>query len=172
MKRCPQTVAAVLIAGPILTAACEQTTSVPQPAPPTELAVEAGVVMRSGDIRRAARVPLRLLDADFGALLTSGTRQNMKIELLMWNLRRATGGGSATEEDRQRYEMYETFLAQHTVATATTDFDGRATMTAANGEYFLFAVYEFLQNAVVWHVPVQLSGDRTMLVLDNGNMTP
>ena len=163
--------------GLTVTAACVNSSQLPVQTPPSELAVEAGVWLNNGDIRRAAaRMPLTLLDADFGALLTSGTRQNMKIELMMWRAMRSVPANEATDqwepEMRVRIESYEAFLKQHTVATATTDFDGKAIINAAPGKYFLFAFYDVLQNTVVWNLPVQLPGRRTTLVLDNGNMTP
>jgi hypothetical protein len=36
---------------------------------PAQLSIEAGVVMKSGDVKRVARTEFLLLDADFGAML-------------------------------------------------------------------------------------------------------
>ena len=41
-------------------------------AAPTELSLEAGVLLRNGDVKRVARTPVMLLNADFGEKVSAG----------------------------------------------------------------------------------------------------
>jgi hypothetical protein len=139
---------------------------------PAELSIEAGVLLRSGDIKRVARTPVVLLNADFGEKL---------LQVRPKGLRNVQLQAAAYLASKRYLEMarkpltsdvlqMDDFLNASTVATAVTDFDGKATISVPPGEYFVFSVFELADKYIVWSVPVHLKAGTNAIVLDQNNI--
>jgi hypothetical protein len=143
-------------------------------ATPVSLSVEAGVLLRNGDLKRVARTPLMLLNEDFGAALLRAYPKGKRSVYLQGQVYLATKkfqevGGKVGKEQAAAVLQINEFIKAHTVATAITDFDGKATIPAPPGDYFLFGVFEIGDEAAIWNVPVQLQDGNKSVVLDQNN---
>ena len=147
-----------------------------KPAASARLVVEAGVVTQSGDVKRVARTPFWLLNADFGAMLVetigASTSKSVKGNVQIFRLGQqvvAEGLADDTPELRRQVSEAEAFLKKHTVAAATTDFEGKAAFTVRPGRYFLFGAFSIFNDTIVWNMPVTVKAGSTDLILDQSN---
>jgi hypothetical protein len=145
---------------------------------PALLSIEAGVLTPSGDIKRVARTRFLLLDADFSpklAELMKGSKPGyFALKYQTFDVfRQMAAAGAGTDligEDMKRMvEEGDAFLKEHTVATATTDFDGKATFTVRPGRYFLLGLFRVMKSTIVWNLPVTLKSGPNGAILDQDN---
>jgi hypothetical protein len=76
-------------------------------------------------------------------------------------------GGKPDKNDLAFLNEAETFMKEHTIASAMTDFDGEAVLQAKAGDYILFCDAE---SDVVWHTPVHLKPGNNPVFLDQNNL--
>jgi hypothetical protein len=148
---------------------------------PADVSIEAGLVLPNGDVRRLARTPLVLLDADLGSQLSQQAQRQhprrrisndpgvyLRLFLALRDL--AATGGSLSVTDVQYVYEAGAFIKAHTVESVTTDFDGKATFQTRPGDYFLFCSLPSEGKDIVWHLPVHLRSGKNSLVLDQNNL--
>jgi hypothetical protein len=139
---------------------------------PAELSVQAGVVLRNGEIRKVARTPLVLLNADFASRLLEVYSKGVRDAGLQGGLYMATKhliamGQRPGSEPEKKVQQMDDFVKTHTVATAITDFDGKATIQAPPGDYCLYAYFE--TGLALWSVPVTIRTGKNEIILDHNN---
>jgi hypothetical protein len=137
------------------------------------LTVEAGVVLQNGEVRRAARIPLRLMDSDFILAIRQqklgGTTAHASFLSFMITKEAVAGGVVADPETRKAITELESALSTHTIAAATTDFDGKATLSAPPGKYLLFGSVNHQGKTILWNLPVELAPGPNRVILDQNN---
>jgi hypothetical protein len=142
-----------------------------------EVSIEVGLV-ENLQVRRVARVPIVLLDADLATQLVEQFKRefprrrpnpNAGVYLALFSaLRRLRDvGGKPDKKDLASLNETETFVKEHTIASAMTDFDGKAMLQAKAGDYFLFCD---AGSDVIWHTPVHLNPGKNSVVLDQNNL--
>ena len=153
---------------------------------PAQLTIEVGVVMKSGDVKRVARTEFLLLDADFGAMLvervtfspSAGQSQFSAASNALATLRTmlenpasfAPLGDKAHEDARRTVAAVDVFLKQHTVAKATTNFEGNAKFPdLPAGPYYLLGSAKIFDTDILWYVPTRLQAGANQVVRDNQN---
>ncbi|HXG69775.1 MAG TPA: hypothetical protein VNJ04_04085 [Gemmatimonadaceae bacterium] len=143
----------------------------PQAGATAELSIEAGVQLRNGDVKRVARTLITLLDADFGdkllAVHPTGIR-NVQLQTALYLTTKRLAEMERKPSSEQTRQMGE-FLKTHTIASAMTDFDGKAIISAPPGKYFVFCAFELGAQYVVWSVPVELKSGKQAVILDHNN---
>jgi hypothetical protein len=144
-------------------------TPTPAPAPtPAEstLAIEAGLIFKSGDVKPVARATFYLLDADAETILREAAFSHD-----------ATGSSMAViismilGLDDPKYNAVKATFAKHVVAQQVTDFGGKAKFSSLQpGVRFLFGQYSVGRTSAVWYQTVDLKpGMDLALTLDNDN---
>jgi hypothetical protein len=132
------------------------------------LTIEAGLVYQSGDTKPVTRTTFYLLDEDLEVILKSagltGYSTSPAVIGVELDLLRVSGKSA-------EYDRIMAAIAQHTVASETTDFGGKAKFTALKpGVRFLYGNYSVGRNRAVWHMKLEIKpGTDTALVLDNDN---
>ncbi len=158
-------------------------TATPTPAPtPTigSLSVEAGLIYESGDVKPVARTTFILLDEDLRIILKPFGETPGTLGSMMDLLRHISEGSSTTidkehqEKARAEYSQIKSAVESHIVATATTDFSGKAKFESlAPGIRFVYGEFRVGDERVAWNVKVELAaGKDAALILDNSNRSP
>ena len=70
------------------------------------------------------------------------------------------------------HEDPSTWSRVRLVATAVTDFDGKTTVQAPPGDYFVFGTFDTGRNSVVWIVPITLKSGKNAIVLAMASNIP
>ena len=148
---------------------------------PAEVSIDAGLVLKDGGVRRPARVPIILLDADLGSQLSQQTQRQhphrrisndagvyLRLFLALRDL--AATGGTVSITDVQYVYEAGAFIKAHTAKSVTTDSDGKATLQTRPGDYFLFCSLPSEGKHIVWHLPVHLRSGKNSVVLDQNNL--
>jgi hypothetical protein len=79
-------------------------------------------------------------------------------------------GGNAYEDARRTVAAVDAFLIQHTVAKATTNFEGTVTFPdVPAGPYHLLGSFTVFDTDTFWCVPTRLQAGANQVVLDNQN---
>ena len=170
MRKAILAAAAAVMAVVAAAQAAEQAT----PTGTANVIIEAGVMMQSGDLKRAARTEFRLLKADFGDFLVKRQTEKTSAEtqILWFNVSRMMVSARLTEPGEIMTSTVaegEAFLKKHTVATITTDFDGKATVNVPPGQYFVLGSFKVFKNTVVWNLPLELNAGSNRIILDHNN---
>lgn len=146
------------------------------------LAIETGLVFDTGEVARVARTQFYLLDKDLKDVLTetgfidsttgnaiSDAVAGRKSQIEQYASLQGQKKRFGTTKDE--LTKAEEAIKQHSIATMTTDFDGKGSFTATKtGQYFLFG-FTFIDSWVlVWNVPVDLKTGSQSLILDQNNV--
>ncbi|HKR13802.1 MAG TPA: prealbumin-like fold domain-containing protein [Pyrinomonadaceae bacterium] len=139
----------------------------PQPAAPTTgtLAMEAGIIYKSGGNQPVGRTEFRLLDADLESLISgAGLRADRGIDLVStWAIKRRYNADATLLQ-------IEEAIKQHTVQSVTTDFNGKAQFdNLPPAKYFVYGITETRRGFAVWSVPVEIKAGQNSVVLDQNN---
>lgn len=152
-------VAAIIVSGEAIAEAAA-------PATPTTLAIEAGIIYKSGGNQPVARIEFRLLDVDFASLLSAGgLPPDPNLDPI------ATWGAKTRypSEDPVLLRINEG-IKQHTTQSAITDFNGKAEFTDIKpGKYFIFARAQTRGGFAIWDLPIEIKGGRNSVLLDQNN---
>jgi len=147
-------------------------TKAPQKAPtaPTRsipkscaLSFEAGVVMKSGDVKRIAREDFYLLDQSFEQILGAKNLDKRPADLLVWGKIAPELGWKSPTADLPVPEW-----SKHVISRTISDFGGKGTLTAPPGTYWLFSYATIGKNAIFWNLKVALTANQS-ITLDNHN---
>lgn len=141
----------------------------PTPIPLSTLSIEAGLIYNNGDVKPVARTTFLLLDDDLLTILkpfgeTPGTLGS-KLDFL-----KTFSDSPKTKAD---YDQLKAAIQSHVIATATTDFSGRAKFESLTpGTRFVYGEFHVGSDRVAWNVRVELeAGKNTALTLDNNNQS-
>jgi hypothetical protein len=146
------------------------------------LSIETGLVFDTGEVVRVARTQFYLLDKDLKDVLTEAgftdattgnatsdavAGRESQIEQYASLQGRKKRFGTIKDELTKAEEA----IKQHSIATMTTDFDGKGSFAAIKtGQYFLFG-FTFIDDWVlVWNVSVDLKTGSQSLTLDQNNV--
>jgi hypothetical protein len=148
-----------------------QPSAAPSPTPAAaSLSIEAGLIYNSGDTKPVARTQFFLLDEDLRAILkpfgeTPGTLGS-KMDFLY--------AFSDSTKSKAEYDRIKAAVESHVIATATTDFNGKAKLTdLVPGTRFVYGEFHVGSNRVAWNLKVELkAGAETSIILDNSNRSP
>jgi hypothetical protein len=167
----------VRIAGNVLKIAMDEVAAIlfsestiaaaPQPAAPTTgtLAMEAGIIYKSGGNQPVGRTAFRLLDSDLESLISAaGLRADKGIDLVStWAIKRRYNTDAILLQ-------IEESIKQHTVQAVTTDFNGKAQFeNLPLAKYFVYGITETRRGFAVWSVPVEIKAGQNSVVLDQNN---
>lgn len=137
-----------------------------------ELSLEAGVLLRNGDLKKVPRTQFLVLDADMSVPLKSGFPLGGSTKA-SWNVmtafRNAPRQDKMTAETRGKIQAVDDFIKSHTITTITTDFDGKASAKLPPGDYFVFGTFGLAAETVLWNVPVHALAGANSLILDHNN---
>jgi hypothetical protein len=144
------------------------------------LSIEAGLIYESGDVKPVARTTFYLLDEDLRIILKPfhedvprvGRLGSRMDELL--SLSGDTGiEESYREKAKTKYSQIKSALESHIIATATTDFGGKARfLDLEPGTRFVYGEFHVGRERVAWSVRVELeAGKDTPVTLDNNNQS-
>lgn len=157
------------------------------------LAIEAGLVMQDGSVRRAARAEFSLVEKSVAALLMDQDPQGLShfstpglpdgdMEVNTYcGLTRSPAFRDMLMQDQPR-RVAASMAAQpairkYTVMTVQTDFNGKAVFENARaGRYWVFGCYEIgagsNASSFNWNVPVVVvAGATRSAILDQNNAT-
>lgn len=142
------------------------------------LALEAGLVYRSGDVKPVARTEFHLLDKELAQLLQdAGVRPPEKSIIA------GTGAGgnlafsfalaaryNSLPDNQPFYLAAMEAIKPHIVKTVTTDFSGKATIDVVPaGSYYLMGISATPRGFAFWNLPVEIKAGQNSLVLDQNN---
>lgn len=158
------------------------------------LSIEAGVIVKSGDVKTVARTQFYLLDKDLETILreagiknfVSGNSGGEQVSGIIGQDAGLLGSRLPRQElsYSRSYAMWSRFpnlygedltkaqeaLKPHIVATITTDFSGKGSASQIkSGNYHLVGTYRITNQAVFWYLPVEIKSGNQSLVLDNNN---
>lgn len=185
----------------LLIAACSQGTSVLDPksesASPSHaeagaLALEAGLILRSADVKPVARTDFFLLNrnleiileqSDYMAELPKDTKKVLDSMLttsqkhvgVLTMLVKFSGDDERKDVEvltRFRYSIGRAVAATRpfAVRSATTDFQGKARfIDVPPGSYYLFGYSNVGSSGAVWNVKIDIQPGENSVILDNNN---
>lgn len=133
--------------------------------------INVGVVMKSGDVKKAARTTFYLLDAEVDSLLAVN------------NISKPIDSGEGYHQSLAFASQYgiipkyaefqqnaTTVIRRHIKYSATTDFEGFASFGAVKpGIYWLYGVASLGKAGVVWDMKIELSNQGGYVSLDQHN---
>lgn len=156
------------------------------------LALEAGLVFNSGDVKPVSRLEFFLLKADPEALIRNReTFELFKNDTKAFDAK--YGGGFPGLTDQKTFESWSfheavlymgnpeirpTFavaatkaIVDNKVASTMTGFDGKGVFeNVPVGDYYIFANYKIGKQTAIWRVPVTIKAGANKIILDNNNM--
>lgn len=143
-------------------------TPAPTPTPLSTLSIEVGLIYDNGDVKPVARTTFYVLDEDMSVILKSvpdlidAERRSLLGPLLQLLI---------DTNDKAKYDAIIAAIKSHTVASATTDFGGKAKFSSLQpGVRFLYGEFNAGRNYAVWDMKIELKvGDNLALTLDNKN---
>jgi hypothetical protein len=152
------------------------------PAPPVKqtgvLALEAGLVYKSGDVKPVARTEFHLLDQDLVKILQdAGVTPKEGTSLA----RTAAQGNMAftfalaakynsLPDNQSFYLAAMEAIKPHILKTVTTDFSGKANFEPVSaGSYYLMGLASTPRGFAFWSMPVEIKAGQTSIVLDQNN---
>ena len=163
-----------------------------------QFAIEAGLVMRAGNVRPVARTEFRLVRKSVAALLLQNDPEGLSHHA---GSSRLVAAGRLSKEDAEKLDAdmemnsYCTVLRGHgnifankpgrleallaampviktnTVQTVQTDFAGKALFrNVPGGNYWLSGCYSVAPNESAWNVPIRVvAGVTKSIILDQDN---
>lgn len=151
------------------------------------LHLEAGLVFKNGDVKPVARVEFLLLRNNPENLirtrelhsmyesdasqhkLESGQRIFERTAFDGWTFRSAALAIN-TFVAPNFFRAANKVLAENSVASGVTGFDGKATFeNVPVGDFFIFGKYKVEEQAAVWSVVVTIKSGANKMILDNNN---
>lgn len=147
----------------------------PTPTPLSTLSIEVGLIYNNGDVKPVARTTFFLLDEDLRIILkpfdeTPGTL-GTELRFLLFLSDSSMIEKPEQEKAKAKYSQIKSAIESHIIATATTDFSGKAKFESLTpGTRFVYGEFHVGREHVSWNVTVTLNaGTDTALTLDNNN---
>jgi hypothetical protein len=132
------------------------------------LSIEAGLVFKSGDVKPVARVEFYLLNKDLNSVLEEANIQSESGMNLVSTLALAL---SYPNFHQDTVEKAITSIKFHSVSSAITDFQGKATFRPVKtGNYYLYGFAKAGNSKVLWNLNVSLKNGQNSITLDNNNV--
>lgn len=150
-------------------------TPVPTPTPLSTLSIEAGLVYNNGDVKPVARTTFHLLDEDLRIILKPFDERPGSLSSRMDSLKATSGDDSIEESYREKarvkYSGIKSAIQSHIIATAVTDFSGKAKFESLTpGTRFVYGEFRIGASRITWNAKAELkAGADTALTLDNNN---
>jgi hypothetical protein len=131
---------------------------------PIQLTFDAGLVMRSGDVKQVAREEFRLLSRSLIDILRDAQFDVAKYHLSGFGLSYKMGLGKANDPETVAGDL----VRKYTITSTVTDFSGKGHLTAPVGMYYIFAISTLGDNIVIWNFKIDLKIDQS-ITLDQNN---
>lgn len=142
------------------------------------LAVEAGLVYKSGDVKPVARTEFYLLDDHLGKILQQAGLEPERMssndgrdpaESLVFSYGLATVYSSLPDQQAFFLKAQEA-IKPHIIETVTTDFGGKAQFSSvAAGTYYLMGVARTPNGMALWNLRVDMKAGQNSVTLDQNN---
>jgi len=141
------------------------------------LSVEAGIVMKSGDVKPVARQEFYLLDRDPSGIPeiwdanvpTAQRSSGLQLVSLGLVLEIAKKACPTTDERLASACPQLEAFRKHTVASIITDFSGKGKFTGPARVYYLFSYVNIGNNQIAWSMKIDLTRGGQAIILDNRN---
>jgi hypothetical protein len=139
------------------------------------LAIEAGIINKSGGVQPVARTEFRLLDADLASLISAaGMRPdpNMKEHLAdaKADLIMTWGLDTKYPSEKPLVLQIAEAIKQHTIQAGLTDFNGKVEFADIKpGQYFIFVRTQTREGFAIWDLPIEIKAGRNSILLDQNN---
>jgi len=158
------------------------TAPVAKPGEKGSLSFDAGVQLKSGNVKPIANGTFYLLDADLQNILqNSGLKPEKRLSLLNTFSMANYGSSQGVERSMKTFATAMESIKTHVVATTTSDSNGKGQFSSIPaGTYYLMnagVVYMDTgsltdRNPVLWNVKIEIKPGQNSISLDQKNAVP